>query len=52
MTNCHRLKIGGSETVTKCNRLKMVAQDGKLRLTDVADAETLMTNPIRARPQS
>jgi hypothetical protein len=29
----------GSETVTKCNRLKMVAEDGKMRLTDVADPE-------------
>ena len=33
---------GSSETVTKCNGLKMMAQDGKMRLTDVADVETLM----------
>jgi hypothetical protein len=38
----NRLKKEGSETVTKCNQLKMVAEDGKLRLTDVAGAETLL----------
>lgn len=38
----NRLKKEGSETVTKCNRLKMVAEDGKMRLTDVADPETLL----------
>lgn len=38
----NRLNKEGSETVTKCNRLKMVAEDGKMRLTDVADAETLL----------
>ncbi|OGE44291.1 hypothetical protein A3B45_02935 [Candidatus Daviesbacteria bacterium RIFCSPLOWO2_01_FULL_39_12] len=31
---------GSSETVTKCNALKMLAADGKMRLTDVADIET------------
>lgn len=36
-----RLKAEGSEVVTNCHQLKMVAQDGKLRLTDVADTETL-----------
>ncbi len=40
MKNC--LKKEGSEAVTKCNRLKMTAEDGKLRLTDVADVETLL----------
>lgn len=30
----NRLNKEGSETVTRCNRLKMVAEDGKLRLTD------------------
>ena len=29
------------ETVTKCNGLKMLAADGKMRLTDVADTETV-----------
>ncbi len=38
----NRLKKEGSESVTKCNRLKMIAQDGKLRLTDAANAETLL----------
>ena len=38
----NRLNKEGSETVTKCNRLKMVAEDGKMRFTDVADPETLL----------
>jgi DNA-damage-inducible protein D len=37
-----RLIKEGSELVTNCHQLKMVANDGKLRLTDVADAETLL----------
>jgi len=37
-----RLKKEGSEVVTKCHRLKMTAEDGKQRLTDAADAETLL----------
>ena len=32
---------GSSETVTKCNGLKMEAADGKKRLTDVADTQTM-----------
>ncbi|MFA5961215.1 MAG: BRO family protein [Parcubacteria group bacterium] len=36
-----RLKTEKSEAVTKCNRLKMLAQDGKMRETDVADTETI-----------
>ena len=36
-----RLKKEGNETVTNCHRLKMIAQDGKMRLTDVADTEQL-----------
>ncbi len=35
------LDEGSNETVTKCNGLKMIATDGKMRLTDVADTETL-----------
>lgn len=35
------LDEGSRETVTKCNGLKMMAQDGKMRMTDVADTETL-----------
>ncbi len=34
-------KEGGNETVTKCHALKMLAADGKMRLTDVADTETM-----------
>lgn len=37
----HRLVKEGNETVTNCNRLKMIAQDGKMRMTDVADTEQL-----------
>ncbi len=36
-----RLKKEGSQTVTKCHGLKMVSVDGKLRLTDVADTESM-----------
>ena len=36
-----RLKVEGNETVTNCHGLKMLAADGKLRLTDVADNEQL-----------
>ena len=36
-----RLKTEGNETVTNCHGLKMTAPDGKMRLTDVADAEQL-----------
>ena len=36
-----RLRNEGSELVTKCHQLKMVATDGKKYLTDVADVETL-----------
>jgi hypothetical protein len=31
----------GNETVTNCNRLKLLAEDGKMRETDVADTEQL-----------
>ncbi len=37
----HRLLSEGSELVTSCNQLKMLAVDGKMRLTDVADTEQL-----------
>lgn len=36
-----RLKEEGNETVTNCHQLKMSAQDGKKRLTDVATTEQL-----------
>jgi hypothetical protein len=37
----HRLMHEGNETVTNCNRLKLLAADGKMRLTDVANTEQL-----------
>ena len=37
-----RLKNEGSEVVTKCNQLKMIAPDGKYYLTDAADTETIL----------
>lgn len=37
----NRLKKEGDETVTNCNRLKLAAADGKMRLTDVATAEQM-----------
>lgn len=37
-----RLKEEGAETVTNCHQLKMKAQDGKNRLTDVANTEHLL----------
>lgn len=33
---------GSNETVTKCNALKMIAPDGKMRLTDTADTEVIL----------
>ena len=37
-----RLDKEGSQLVTNCHQLKMIAGDGKQRLTDVATAETLL----------
>ncbi len=34
-----RLREEGNETVTNCHTLKLKAQDGKYRLTDVCDIE-------------
>ncbi len=36
-----RLKEEGNESVTNCHALKMVAPDGKKRMTDVADTQQL-----------
>lgn len=36
-----RLKEEGNESVTNCHALKMIAADGKMRKTDVADTEQL-----------
>ena len=38
----NRLKAEGNETVTNCNRLKMAAADGKMRLTDVLDTQGVL----------
>ena len=37
-----RLKQEGNQAATNCSRLKMLAADGKMRLTDVADTEQLL----------
>lgn len=37
-----RLKKEGSEVATNCSRLKLIATDGKMRITDVADTEQLL----------
>ncbi len=37
----HRLLKEGNETVTNCNRLKMLSADGKMRLTDVANTKDI-----------
>jgi hypothetical protein len=36
-----RLLKEGNETVTNCNQLKLQAEDGKMRLTDVGDVEQI-----------
>lgn len=36
-----RIKEEGNQLVTNCHQLKMRASDGKMRMTDVADAELL-----------
>ena len=38
----NRLKKEGSQLVTNCNQLKMRSQDGKYRVTDVANTEQLL----------
>jgi prophage antirepressor-like protein len=37
-----RLKAEGSESVTNCHRLKMQAEDGKMRLTDATSAKGIL----------
>ena len=37
-----RLKAGWNESVTNCHGLKMMAPDGKLRLTDVLDSDWII----------
>jgi HSP20 family molecular chaperone IbpA len=38
----NRLKQADNQLVTACNQLKMMANDGKFYMTDVADEETLL----------
>ena len=38
----YRLTKEGNQPTTNCSRLKMIAEDGKMRLTDVADVETIL----------
>ena len=37
-----RLKVEGNETVTNCHGLKMMAIDGKMRMTDVLDTKGVL----------
>jgi hypothetical protein len=37
-----RLKKEGSEVLTNCDRMKLIAKDGKMRLTDVAEVKTIL----------
>ena len=37
----NRLKIEGSEVVTKCDKLKLIAKDGKKYFTDTANVQTI-----------
>jgi len=37
----HRISQEGNQTVTNCNQLKLPAEDGKMRLTDVATTEQI-----------
>ena len=40
---------GSNETVTKCNGLKMPAADGKMRVTDMADIETILKSAFEGK---
>jgi DNA-damage-inducible protein D len=42
-----RLKEEGNETVTNCHGLKMLAADGKMRETDVANTYYSRTEPFK-----
>jgi hypothetical protein len=48
-----RLKVEENETVTNCHSLKMLAADGKMRMTDVADSgSNIQAYSIYSFPQS
>lgn len=38
-TNCSQLVTNCSQLVTNCHALKMIAPDGKMRLTDASEAD-------------
>ncbi len=38
----HRLIKEGNQLVTICNQLRLIASDGKMRLTDCADTKELL----------
>jgi DNA-damage-inducible protein D len=40
-----RLRDEGSEVVTNCHQLKLIAEDGKMRETDCADTEGIFRAP-------
>ena len=46
----NRLSKEGSQAVTDCNRLKMVAKDGKMKFTDVASQERGKSSGDRLSP--
>ena len=46
----NRIKEEGNELVTNCNQLKMKAQDGKMRFTDVANTEQLLRSKSNRKP--
>ncbi len=48
----NRLKKSDSKLVTKCNQLKMKANDGKLYLTDTADSQTILELIDLVAPES
>lgn len=37
-----RLVMEGNQSVTNCHQLRMIAEDGKMRMTDVADTEVVL----------
>ncbi len=47
----NRLLKEGNETVTNCNQLKFSAEDGKMRLIDVANVEQLFYCVISKLPK-
>jgi hypothetical protein len=42
-----RLREEGNETVTNCHGLKMLAADGKMRITDVARFSDMVNNSVK-----